>query len=149
MGPCLADGISIAGGGMLTMNCNGFKILGTGAGIGVYFAPHGPMVHVIVKNCIIKGFAIGISTAQCNAISNSCTANALMNNRVLNSKGDGFLFVSQFSNNFVTGNTAKNNGGYGFDDMSAGFGTAHTANTYSKNHCSGNVAGPSNPTGLC
>jgi hypothetical protein len=106
LGPCSADGISIAGGGMLTLNCNGFKILGTGSGIGVLRSPriHGSCY---CKNCVIKGFAIGVSTAQCNGISNSCTANALTNNRVLNSKGDGFLFVSQFSKQLCNGKHCK------------------------------------------
>ncbi|MDA4112390.1 MAG: hypothetical protein OK439_07605 [Thaumarchaeota archaeon] len=148
LGPCPANGINIFG-STLTLNCNGFKIISSGSGIGVNFAAKGSLFHVIVKNCIITGFGIGISTGQCNQLTSSCFANSIMNNRVLKSKGDGFLFVPHFQNNFVTGNSAKNNGGFGFDDTSTGHGTAGTANSYSSNHCTGNSAGPSSPAGLC
>jgi parallel beta-helix repeat protein len=148
LGPCPANGINIAG-STLTLNCNGFKIISSGSGIGVDFLAKGSVFHVIVKNCIVTGFGVGISTGQCNLLFSSCFSNSIMNNRILKSKGDGFFLVSHFQNNFLTGNSAKYNGGFGFDDMSTGQGTAKTANTYSSNHCTSNTAGPSSPAGLC
>jgi len=62
---------------------------------------------------------------------------------------DGFYLGSGCSGNSLSHNVANSNQGYGYHDLSAGSGTAGTANTYTSNTASGNKLGASSPTGLC
>ena len=75
--------------------------------------------------------------------------NTFIGNRASGNTGDGFdLFGATFGNTLV-GNAAEGNGGFGFRDATSGSGTAGTANTYDRNRCVSNAAGPSSPAGLC
>jgi len=57
--------------------------------------------------------------------------------------GDGIFLDTTAHDNAVTGNTFYNDSNYDFEDVSTGFGTANTANTWS-----GNVGTYRNPSGL-
>src|SRR5262245_17771945 len=68
-------------------------------------------------------------------------------NVVSGSNLDGFL-VSVTGSVFER-NSSKGNGDFGIKDESTGGGTGGTANTYTRNICTGNGQGPSSPAGLC
>jgi len=63
--------------------------------------------------------------------------------------GDGFLLNEKADGNTLEDNEAKNNGRFGFEDLSEDTGTEGTANTYTDNKCVANGLGGSAPTGLC
>jgi parallel beta-helix repeat protein len=68
--------------------------------------------------------------------------NVFKDNTITDSGGTGFRLGG--SKNTVTGNQSHRNRGWGIEDFSV-----PGANTYSKNVCTGNGFGGSDPTGLC
>jgi parallel beta-helix repeat protein len=62
--------------------------------------------------------------------------------------GDGF-YTSGSAQNVLSGNTAKGNVAYGYEDFSTGSGTSGTGNVYSADVCNNNGEGESDPLGLC
>ena len=77
------------------------------------------------------------------------SSNTLTGNTANRNANDGFFLDPGTSLNALASNAANNNGGYGYEDLSSGSGTSHTANTYTSNTCSENFLGGSNPSGLC
>ena len=99
LGPCPADGIDI-GTSSVTLNCNGFKIIGADGGIGVHLTSHGNIFHVVVKRCTITGFDIGSGVFR-QGLMFGCNDSAIVNNHVLNSKFDGIEVTPNAKNYLV------------------------------------------------
>jgi parallel beta-helix repeat protein len=76
--------------------------------------------------------------------------NILMKNWTEGNVGDGVLICAR--NNTIKKNTSVNNGGFGFSYILEGTSFCEDVgptNTFSKNKCTGNTLGGSDPTGLC
>jgi len=104
----------------LTLDGAGYKITGSGSGIGVYLNQRS---NVTVKNCVFSKFLIGIflSISPSNTLTNnitnnnsygiflnSCSSNTLTNNITNNNSYYGIYLISCFSNT-LTKNTINNN----------------------------------------
>jgi hypothetical protein len=114
-------------------------------GDGVVFGDTGAVISGVVSRNRIEGgtgIAVRIDAGQDNSI---------YKNEMLSNLGGGAYAGAGTSLNVFSANRADLNGGLGFDDDSTGTKTAKTANTYSKNNCSGNNGGgaQSTPAGLC
>ncbi len=103
----------------LTLDGAGYKITGSGSGIGVYLNQRS---NVTVKNCVFSKFLIGIflSISSSNTLTNnitnnnsygiflnSCSSNTLTNN-ITNNNSYGIYLIS-CSSNTLTKNTINNN----------------------------------------
>jgi len=139
IGPCSGNGL-IIGASNITLDCADATISGrTGStNVGINITGQSG---VAVKNCVITGFSYGI------LIANS-SHDFINNNTAIENGVDGFYLNATSNSTTLFQNTANGNGNYGYYDLSAGSGTAGTANSYLEDECSGNTNGGSSPSGL-
>ncbi len=107
----------------LTLDGAGYKITGSGSGIGVYLNQRS---NVTVKNCVFSKFLIGIFLS-------SCSSNTLTNN-ITNNNSYG-IFLNSCSSNTLTNNITNNNSYYGIYLISC------SSNTLTKNTINNNKSG--------
>jgi len=140
----------------VTLDCDGHVVTGSGTGHGIDVDYR---TGVTVRNCTVRGFEMGIDlqTSNGNVVTgNTATANSrdgihlsssdnntVTRNQAHDNSGHGFSLNGSSTGNTYAGNEAHRNGEYGIDDDAVG------ANTYSKDYCTGNGNGGSDPSGLC
>jgi hypothetical protein len=134
---CSGDGLIVSAGGV-TVDLNGYAIIGAGSGVGVNtYLSDG----VTIENGSVVGFRIGINVG---GTGQSSTVSTLRNLRVVHNSQTGVFAV--FGPTLISGNAIAENGVGITTNSSQRLEIVH--NTISRNQGDGIFAGRSNSSGL-
>ena len=153
-----------SGGITLVKYSDGNKLLNNtandnnGRGVALNRASNNELKNNVASNNLFRGYGLSVSsndnilknnvaTNNLSAgfvVSGGSTGNEFKNNKSTGSEYEGFAVLS--GGNIFQGNTANNNGTFGYRDSSAGGANNYTSPT--SNLCVGNTLGCTSPPGL-